>query len=224
MRKFLKQVAMSLFLGLVAGAAFHVARISAAKPVPVDVPKEEEKSNWNTGGLTRLHNKDGSFFCSGFVVSSTKAITAAHCLEGMLIGITPITVKDRAGNQTEATAMAYERRSDQGLIGGDFSKFVKRKIIITPALIEEAFHDNHLVICGFPYGGQLACATFEFEQHQFFFFEGHSFAYPGMSGGAVIDTRNNRVVGIISATDREFTVIAPLVEIYSNLLGNRPNE
>lgn len=168
-------------------------------------------------GVIRLHNQEGDFFCTGFVISNEYALTAAHCIDDSNIfgtSLTPnlITIKssENAPTGIEARAAAMDQRRNIGLLRGNFTNFAKTRIYegmlrITPGLTVFA-------ACGFP-GGQSAytCSQFQVVGTYFFMIAGYGLLYPGMSGGPVFDQLSGTVVGINSRVSTEVAIITPLI-------------
>lgn len=208
---FISKVLIVFIMGLSCGLLYFGMQpndTSEAAPIrPLDI-----------SGIVRIMNKEnGRFFCTGFVVDDVHVITAGHCTEPFMATVDTLLISDSEGHFETATAIGSNERSDQGMIRGDFKFFKKRQISIKPIHIEMVFHNRPLKICGFPYGGKLACSSFTFQQHEIFQMAGHAFVYPGMSGGPVIDETTGVIVGLITASEGSWAILSPLTEIWSAL-------
>jgi hypothetical protein len=168
--------------------------------------------------MIKLHdNSTGRFFCSAFVVSDNYAITAAHCVVNSdnTLNTDNIEVRNSRGQDTKITAkaVALQHTMDRAIILGDFRNFEKVRLA---SKTENFFPtvSQSLVICGFPGGQDLLCVPFVPMEFAFFSVLGLGPAYPGMSGGILLDLDTQSAVGIISARTRDgLTVINPVTAI-----------
>lgn len=160
---------------------------------------------------------EGSFFCSAFVVSDNYAVTAAHCVvdsQGSMRNDL-IDVYDSLNVDTKiaASTVALQHSMDRAIIMGDFRKFEKVKMADTTENFYPSVSQN-LVVCGYPGGQRLLCVPFRPQAMSFFSILGWGPAYPGMSGGIVMDMDTQTAVGVISARTRDgLTVINPVTAI-----------
>lgn len=163
--------------------------------------------------IVRLHNLEGRFFCSGFIVSDTKIVTAAHCISGE-----PVMVKNQKHKLLGIAMPAkVNERGDQGVLKmlvGSLKERNKLPLEQNGAAIERSFNKSQsLVACGYPYGGELTCSRVEYTGHFQFFMEALGFLYPGMSGGPVIDLETGKAVGLNTAVTETHLILSPTVEI-----------
>lgn len=162
--------------------------------------------------LVHLHDDQGRFFCTGFVVDKHYIATAAHCVNDQ-VGRT-ITIK---GVMDENIGVAgrvagFNDRMDYALITGDFSKF--NQLVVDSTGINT--DPKTLVACGYPMGQKKpVCSSFAVVGMNYFQMKGVGGAlFPGMSGGPVIDPRTGMVVGINSAVAEDFLLISPTTGIF----------
>lgn len=169
--------------------------------------------------VVRLHDSNGNFFCSGVVISKNYIATAAHCLAGQSFGVGAILIHNSELKfVASATVAAYEERSDQGLLFGDFSAFNNIALEQNAPDIIMAFVGNHpMITCGYPYGGRAICGPFMPRSRSNFYIAGDGFLYPGMSGGPVIDMTTGKVIAVNSRVEDSLAIVAPLIELLANL-------
>lgn len=173
--------------------------------------------------IIRLYEKDtGDFVCSGTVIASNYAVTAAHCITGLNRRVASILIGLRNGDKTDilATPAFYEGRSDTGLLTGDFSSFNQMPYSINPIFILSAMQnpDISVVACGFPFDGDLFCTQLT-ERHQRLFGIGaRGYLYPGMSGGPVmmIEGDNGALIAVNTSVTESGIYVSPLVALLSH--------
>lgn len=167
--------------------------------------------------LIALYRKNLSgewiFHCSAMVVTNSYALTASHCLRDESGELTTEEIQVRTAelslkNSLIVKAASMNPRADLGIVLGDFSQFQKALVA------RRGFwnHDGPYVNCGFPYGETPpVCIPFVPVTNHFFMIKGAGQLYPGMSGGPVIDTTMNEVVGLNLLADDGFVAVAPMI-------------
>lgn len=186
--------------------------------------KNQIKETITMKSVIRLHTlAQGYFFCSGTVVSKKYIITAAHCVAGAPLGVPLIEVRgaDAKPTKISASIVGYNERPDFAVLTGDFSYFPSSGIVTDPSEIESIITspNSDLMLCGYPYAGKLACSPFKYKYHELFQFAGSGFAYPGMSGGPLIDRKTGKVVAELLGVEAVLgqvsnTLVSPLTNIY----------
>ena len=182
--------------------------------------------------VIRLHDKNGIFFCTAFVVSDVYAITAGHCLndDGSL-STKPIKIFVQDDDSKAifrdtsvvAKAAAINNRGDTGLLLGDFSKFRRLKIIYNANMLLQIVQINKqlggggiFISIGFPYGDGGVGIQSQLDMPCGFSLCGRGILYPGMSGGPVMDPITKYVVGINSAVYDTTLIFSSLVSIFAS--------
>lgn len=204
-----------LFL-LIASAYFVTACILLPNSAKIDVP---------VGSIVRLHRADGAFFCSGSVVAKNRVLTAAHCvvrdiLPGLIAPeqVSDIVVKDGAGNVlSQARVLGANSRSDVAMLEVDIPNLAPIAFIDNPASVIQQMDAGDLVICGYPYGGNLYCSPFRDVQMEDFAFSGSGHLYPGMSGGPCFNRKTGEIIGVNTAVSAAKSLISPLIYIKNML-------
>lgn len=174
--------------------------------------KEFNYDKHATNPIIRLHNKRDSFFCSGVVVDTTHAVTAAHCVVDSFdsLDTTQITVKDNNQNFiTYATAEAIDLDKDSAIIRGNFTNVQSAWSDFTGEVVP--MPGEILTACGYPTGQkEIYCAKVVFTGNYLFKLAGSGVPLiKGMSGGPVL--YNNRVIGVNSEVSYTNTLFGPIV-------------
>jgi len=219
MKKLLLRLTPNVMKGIAIGLILSAAAIlatSALTPKTAAVKLE----NIKYGAIVRLHDKEsGRFFCSGTVVGPHHVFTAAHCTQfvGYTVDVRPSNGLS-IGNY--AVVQAMNERGDVAMLKGNFSQFDIIPMEQNPAAIVESLKSNNLMLCGYPWSGKLYCNRFDYKGPYIFQLGGLAYAYPGMSGGPLLDLNTGKVIGCTSnVTEAGLTNISPAVEIDA-LLSN----
>lgn len=174
--------------------------------------------------IVRLYGSTGHFICSGTVISKKVIITAAHCLGSPPI-ITPmfeVRSVDEKPRGIVAFVAGANPSSDLAVLHGDFQDFDTMSLTVRAKEIVRSFQGAtpHLIVCGYPHGGDLACFPLLRPKQYMFQYEGTSNIYPGMSGGPVIDQDNNSVVAVSTGVmedargENTLVLVSPTIEIF----------
>lgn len=166
--------------------------------VPVLINDSVTTDNTIYSAVVRLYNQQSESVCSGFVVSDSKAITAAHCVIDFL-NIFPddgLFVSDiQYRNTVKAKVVFYDKMSDIAILFGNFTLFGKLTVADNYMVSE----DDFILACGFPYGLEFFCSNFSFVK-DFLRFKvlQNGRVFSGMSGGPVFVINNNKafVIGV----------------------------
>lgn len=182
---------------------------SGVKPMQQNhnLPPYEFQSKFNTDTtatypIIRLHTDDDKFFCSGVVVDTTHALTAAHCVVDSFDELKEddIVIKSNLGTFiTKAQVEAVDLYKDSAIIRGDFSTVQSAWADFT-GQVQINLGDT-LTACGYPSGQvQIYCTNTTFDgNYEFKLFAKGPPLIKGMSGGPVF--LNGRVVGVNSAVN-----------------------
>lgn len=171
-----------------------------------------EVKEYGLSPIVKLVDPIQQIACTAFIVDKNYAITAAHCLN--LNGKLPdykleICYPDFQAITKDVDAVAYDTKSDIGLLKGNFDSY--KYLAIDP--INEINNNVGYVACGFPHQSHgIICNKFTYDHNdEEEKIVGIARFYHGMSGGPVIDTKTNRAIGIISAMDDQgFSYVVPL--------------
>lgn len=188
------------------GESRHIMMLPPAGKMPLSIDVKHNP-------IIRLATTTNIGFCSGWVIDTQLAITAAHCINhNKHITKAPIKIFDDKGKDTGhlAQAASYDEDLDLGLIVGDFHEF--------SSLQTNFYHEgfprsvkHQYIMCGFPLGQKLVtCTEFSPTRMNFFRVEGKGHLIPGYSGGPVIDITTNQAVGVNSAVSEDEIIIAPI--------------
>ncbi len=185
--------------------------------------------------IVRLHDAStGRFFCSGVIISTTRMLTAAHCvIRESFFGIAKlesveIRLQDNKPINLIATVEAANPRQDLAVLKGDFRGFDSRPVITNSSVLNDIFlnKSSKIVACGFPNAGPLRCSRLINVGRAIFFFAANGFLYPGMSGGPVIDLKTGSVIAVNQAvTEDGRAIVSPLIELFDQLgLNESPDK
>jgi V8-like Glu-specific endopeptidase len=201
-------------LFLTAVAVFFVLGVSALSYTRIMQPPELPNA------IVRLHDDSGRFFCSGTVISDLFLVTAAHCLVDTPKG-TKIEIRgsDALPTGIYSTLWAYNERADIGIMKMDGTKFQHMKLEInTDSIVHSFTKSDNLILCGYPWAGQLYCGPYKFVHQEYSHMAGTAHAWPGMSGGPVIDIEKNVVIATLYGIDEQGAILVnPTIEIWRML-------
>lgn len=164
---------------------------------------------------------EGSFICSGVVISETAVLTAAHCVVGISKSEPDngLVVSDIFEQFFVPVVVAYyDKLRDVAIIYGNFSFFQTAKVDWSGEF-QTILDDKEILACGFPGGDNLYCSKIKYVTNFYFkmlFTAGQ--IYKGMSGGPVllkIDEEKDEyvVIGVNSAVYLTYTIIGPIVGV-----------
>jgi len=160
--------------------------------------------------IVRLVDPILKYSCTAFIIDTNYAITAAHCLNSQ--GSLPTHDLQVFLNQTNqyvpVRAMGYDEDLDTGLVMGDFHLFRS----LNTDFKNEMDDSSDFLACGYPRNQKrMICNKFTPETRSFDIVKGRGQFYHGMSGGPVINTYTNKVIGIVDAMDGEgYAYVVPL--------------
>jgi S1-C subfamily serine protease len=187
---------------------------------PSFIPPENYNQDHQHEALIRLHDSDGKFFCSGFVISDQYAVTAGHCVDsdfGRLRQFIKIYNSVKMDTYVVASGAASNRRGDTGLIKGNFKEFDKLRLIIRPqdlyATISKA---KKVYALGFPYGADYLISEINPKGLENFHMAGAGVLLPGMSGGPLV-TEEGIVIGINSYVSGDHSAFSSLIGLLDSL-------
>jgi len=186
-------------------------------------PAKVEHTKYSS--IVRL-TQDGRTFCSGTVISSTRIITAAHCvlietpfgsmLNPMSINIRPIHNQNL---NVEAQTLTANPQMDTAILYGDFRAFENRPYIDDPeTLTEIRKKETKFVSCGYPLNGNLYCSHQVFKRPYGFTWETDGVLLPGMSGGPAM-LPDGTLIGVNVAVEGDKSLIAPLYNVLESTKG-----
>lgn len=223
MRNFLA-LAGSILLGVgigllvYGGLLFTFSTESYRKDLPALVPGLTAPSK--SPPVIRLHDAETlEFFCSGTVIGSNYAITAAHCVAGRSNKKATVQVRALDGTISPklVTPVFAEGRSDLALLLGDFTEFNPMVVSFNPKTILNILINPMLPVlaCGFPQGGDLFCSPMTDRYQALFGIAGQGFLYPGMSGGPVLVLIEGTpiLLGVNTSVMEHGIYISPLIEL-----------
>lgn len=161
---------------------------------------------------------NGSFTCTGFVVSQIYIITAAHCVEE-LHQVVQIHDSSKEIFILGEVVGIYDPM-DQALLRASIgNRIAPVKADFTGKLM--SMDTTQVITCGFP-GGQpeILCNAGTLSGSRFFMRTGTGALYKGMSGGPVfvLDEKEGLVVTAInSAVDSKGIIVGPLISFSHNM-------
>lgn len=174
--------------------------------------------------IVRLHRPvpgGGMIFCSGTVINATHILTAAHCMVATEFDVEAPTIEIRTNNNEPlgltAQILSLDTQSDLAVLYGDFHVLSEKKVVTGAEEINKAVREHEIVICGYPHDGRFTCSTVKQIKNYFFMLSGVGFAYPGMSGGPIIDTSTGKVLGVVTAVQENLVLLSPAIELNKDL-------
>jgi len=177
--------------------------------------------------VVRLEWRNGTFVCSGFVISDNYIVTAAHCLmhydtffPGLSHEDMVITLYDaqdpNVWTKVNAKPAALNNRADYGLLVGDF-KDVSRVSILYDSTMFKLIGGGQVAACGFPYGASSICYLSQRPIGKWYEkLNVKVLLFPGMSGGPVVDVITGAVFAVNSAVYGEDALVAPLIGLFDS--------
>lgn len=160
--------------------------------------------------IVRLVTREGSTYCTAVIVSTTKALTAAHCVtSGRPIGVRGPDNKELA---VDAAPYYIHPPTDSAILTGDFRLFQTAPYYFNIHDVVKHRSDN-MITCGYPMGGRLFCTSYVFTRMYGFFWGGNSILIPGMSGGPVFD-KDGVVIAINYGVDGKDALVSPVYSIH----------
>jgi V8-like Glu-specific endopeptidase len=233
MKETLKGILRSVIVGVLAsvivvcGFSLYQSLISNQIEGGQIKPYTLYPSKGSRGHLVRIGNREYSFFCSGVVISKDFILTAAHCVTHDYIGLIKneqLVISDEWGGVVtpNAKTVSVELNRDIALIKGDFSEF---ESVAVDWYGEQQLNLRNTTVfaCGFPSGELGYCSELYYEGNSFFqmkFSNGQ--LYKGQSGGPVFilnEMDKPVLIGINSAVEESFIIVAPVVGARSLLWG-----
>lgn len=196
---------------------------TAAKVIKTTVNKtvvDNKIGRPKLGSVVRLV-REGRTYCSGVVIDPTTIVTAAHCV---LINTpfgpwadedTPIEIRgaDNKFRSTYGRLKSASTQIDRAVIKGNFSIYQSSKYISDMAQSVAVRHQGQrMVSCGYPLGGALFCNEMVYIKELAFFMTVKGLLVPGMSGGPTM-LPDGTVIGINSAVEADYSIIAPLYNV-----------
>lgn len=202
--------------------------VSVAGYIAFDmVSKKFQLNDTIKAATVRLHNEEGRFFCSGFMVDEHTVVTAAHCVMeyGMFgpVGLRqePIQVRSAAGRLISmGIPKAGNSRADLAII--EISAELDEATLpleSDPTAITESLGSHKLLLCGYPYGGKLYCAEYKNLSQYWLTNQGNGTSWPGMSGGPLVDLDTGKVIANLHGATENTIIVNPFIEIWDMLLG-----
>lgn len=167
---------------------------------------------------------EGHAHCSGVVISSNYVLTAGHCVAGYVGKEMEINPGNAIKVAIKATGAGYDMRRDFGVILGDFSDFSIAKIDAESNGFLKLSSPMAVAGIGFPGGQSKPTITHSMVPVTYFMFSVLTMgqAYPGMSGGPVLNIETGEVIGVFSATaplpnGAYGTLVSTLVGLYGTM-------
>lgn len=161
-------------------------------------------------------------FCTGVVIDSHYALTAAHCVKDIFGSMdrSDIRVVDIEKKHTGITAkaVAMDTLNDISLLKGDFSLFNTAPVDFKGVYIND-ISKIRAISCGFPHGGTFFCSVGRLINNMEFKLLGSQFILKkGMSGGPLLISFSPSefiVIGINSAVSENYTIFGSLIGLDS---------
>ncbi len=213
------------------GATILAVLITSASLLALHASNQVDEINvLSDNTIVRLHRTDGSFFCTGTVISERMIATAAHCVAletdfGVFLDRDmKIDVRGHDGIPVNVTAVItnIDVKMDTALLMGDFSHFGARPIESDGEVIDRTMLDPNakLVTCGYSLGGPLRCAHIGGVGRYFSYYSAtKGWMYYGCSGGPVIDLRTGKVLAVNHGMIDDKLLFNPLVNFLYEMLS-----
>lgn len=179
----------------------RIGEVGKQRYLPSPISNSEKKYS----PFLYIQPKDKKNSCSGFVISDSLAITAAHCLNDKDDYI--VTSMTDRSTKVNAKLSASSEYYDIAVLFGDFTEFASFRISIHPMAF---YADSTYQVCGIPAQTiNLHCELFRVHGTFYTKIRGSGLIFHGMSGGPVIHP-GGFVVGVIHGMYLDSTIIAPL--------------
>ncbi len=168
------------------------------------------------GAIIKIISRERRSSCTAFVVDAGFAITAAHCVSDAkgLLAKDPLEVYNSESEYLNITAVpvGLNHLLDYAVITADFSHFKSFKYNFSEDTIK---YGKKYISCGFPFSQKhFRCSDLYVKGNRFFTYTAKgSMIFPGQSGGPVIDSDTDMVVGVNSAVDEDGVVM------FNSLIG-----
>lgn len=216
--KYLKLFLVCFLIGAITTTVVKSGEL-LVKPIK-QVAKEAAKNSPRLGSVIRLV-QDGHTYCSGVVIDPRTIITAAHCVIvntpwGPVLD--PSRVIEIRGSDARPLGVYAQVKSastqiDRAILKGNFSDFAPSKYISDMGeSVKVRVAGTQMMSCGYPLGGALFCNKTTYIKEYLFFMTVRGLLVPGMSGGPTM-LIDGTVVGINSAVEDDFSVIAPMYNV-----------
>jgi len=198
---------------------FLLAMAALAFVISQDLKREQERIAEEAANEFSFRLDVGKKgYCSGFVLSSTLAITAAHCISNKH-SLDPISIIGYGDMpiQTFAFIHHYHTKPDWLTLSGNFSAF---RSVAIDTLHRHNMVGRRVMICGSPAGYPfLRCHVSVISGYDGRKYLAEGLIMGGQSGGPVIDLKTGTVIGNVRGTHEQpsrqgMVIINPLIGLH----------